>query len=169
MKKFYFTLFGLLACLEICAQFGYRFDGKFIQLTPNTSEYYYVQTKNTESKEYLEKIADMGFHQNAGNSEVYKISENSFFVSSKPNLLENDYISEMFQDSKGNPYYVLPHIILSLKDNAFINNVIKDYSGILELDSIQRLKGMTTLKCNLSCAQEVLRVVGELDSLKVVE
>ena len=111
----------------------------------------------------------MEFHQEIGNSEVYMISENSFFVSSKPNLLEKDYISEMFQDSIGNPYFVLPRIILSLKDNACINKVINKYTGILGLDSIQRLKGMTTLTCNLSSAQDVLRIVGELDSFEEVE
>ena len=101
MKKFFFTLIGLLTCLEIFAQLGYRYEDKFIQLTPNTAGPYFVQTRNTDSKKYLEKIADTEFHQNDDNSEAYMISENSFFVSSQSNLLENDYISEMFQEKWG--------------------------------------------------------------------
>ncbi|MBR1546757.1 MAG: hypothetical protein IJ633_08210 [Prevotella sp.] len=92
------------------------------------------------------------------------ISENEFFVSSKSNLMENDYISELFFDAKGNPYYILPRIILELKDNAQIGDVIKRHTDYLVLDSDQRLKGMITLTCNLSDAKKVLKVVAELDS-----
>ena len=169
MNKFLFTFFGLLACFEINAQLGYHFDGKYIQLTPNTSEPYYVLINNVKSKEFLDLISNLEFHQNDSNREVYMISDNSFFVSSKPNFGGNNYISEMFQDSKGNPYYVLPRIILSLKDNANISNIIKRFTGILQIDSIQRLKGMITLTCYLSSAKDVLRVVGELDSFEEVE
>lgn len=169
MNKFLFTLFGLLVCFEINAQLGYHFNGKYIQLTPNTSEPYYVLINNVKSNEYFDLIKNLEFHQNDSNREVYMISDNSFFVSSKPNFGGNNYISEMFQDSKGNPYYVLPRIILSLKDNANISNIIKRFTGILQLDSIQRLKGMTTLTCNLSTAKDVLRVVGELDGFEEVE
>ena len=96
MKRIIFTLFGLLACLEICAQLGYRYEGKFIKLT-EASGPYYVLTKNNKSKEYLENIANKESLQDVGNRPVFKISENSFFVSSVSNLSENDYISEMFQ------------------------------------------------------------------------
>lgn len=97
------------------------------------------------------------------------ISENSFFVSSKSNLLVNDYISVLFYDSKRNPIFVAPRIILALKDNANIKDVIKGYTGILTLDSDQRLKGMLTLTCNLPSAQDVLKVVAELDAYDEVE
>lgn len=142
MKKIVSILIGLFICLHIFAQLGYHFEGKFIQLTPNSSKPYYVQTRNSDSKKKLEKIAKMEYGQNRSSSEVYMISENSFYVSSKPNLLENDYISEMYQDSKGNPYFILPRIILSLKDDVNICNVIKGFARILELDSIQSLKGI---------------------------
>ena len=169
MKKIFLSLLWSLSCLEICAQLGYRYEGEFIQLIPKAAEPYYVQTYNTESQEHLKKMANMEIHQIDNDSKVYMISENSFFVSSKPSLLEKVYISEMFQDTKGNPYYILPRIILSLNDNAHISDVIKRYSGILELDSIQRLKGMTTLECNLSSAHDVLRVVRELDRFEEVK
>ena len=169
MKKMLFIIIGLLSFFKMFAQLGYLCEDKFIQLIPSLSGQYYVQTRNADSKRNLEKIAYMEHRQNNRKNEVYVISENSFFVSSKSNLSKDDYISELFHDIKGNPYYILPRIIISLKDNTHISNVIKGYSGILELDSIQRLKGMTTLSCNLSRAQEVLRVVGELDSYEEVE
>ena len=169
MKKTIIILFGLLACLDILAQLGYRCEGKFIELTPSITERYYVQTRNIESKEYLERIADVEHRQNKSPQSVYMISENSFFVSSKSNLLENDYISELFYDSKGNPIFVAPRIILALKDKANIKDVIKEYTGILTLDSDQRLKGMLTLTCNLTSAQDVLKVVAELDAYDEVE
>lgn len=169
MKKTIIILFGLLVCLDIFAQLGYRCEGKFIELTPSTTERYYVQTRNSESKEYLERIADMEHRQNNSLQSVYMISESSFFVSSLSNLSGNDYISELFYDSKRNPIFVAPRIILALKVNANINDVIKGYTGILTLDSDQRLKGMTTLICNLSSAQEVLKVVSELDAYDEVE
>ena len=49
MKKFFFTLIGLLTCLEIFAQLGYRYEDKFIQLTPNTAGPYFVQTRNEKN------------------------------------------------------------------------------------------------------------------------
>lgn len=169
MKKNILILFGLFVSLDIFAQLGYRCEGKFIELTPSTTERYYVQTRNSESKQYLERIADKEHRQNKNPSSVYMISENSFFVSSKSNLLENDYISELFYDSKGNPIFVSPRIILALKGNANIKDVIKGYTGILTLDSNQRLKGMLTLTCNKSSAQDVLKVVAELDTYDEVE
>ena len=164
MKKIIFTLIVLLACSEMFAQLGYRCEGKFIELIPSTTERYYVQTRNIESKKYLEKIANKEHRQNNSKGSVYMISENSFIVSSKSNLLESDYISELFYDSKRNPIFVAPRIILALKDNANIKDVIKGYTGILTIDSDQRLKGMLTLTCNLSSAQDVLKVVSELEN-----
>ena len=169
MKKIVFTLIGLLACFKMFAQLGYRCEGKFIELTPSKTERYYVQTRNSESKQYLERMADVEHRQNNSKGGVYMISENSFFVSSKSNLLENDYISELFYDSKGNPIFIAPRIILALKGNANIKDVIKGYTGILTLDSNQRLKGMLTLTCNMSSAQDVLKVVAELDDYNEVE
>ena len=169
MKKPITILFGLLVCLDIFAQLGYHCEGKFIELTPSTTERYYVQTRNSESKQYLERIADKEHRQNKSPQSVYMISENSFFVSSKSNLLGNDYISELYYESKGNPIFVLPRIILALKDNAHIMDVIKGYTGILTLDSNQRLKGMLTLTCNLSSAQDVLNVIAELEICDEVE
>jgi subtilisin family serine protease len=169
MKKNIIILFGLFVSLEIFAQLGYRCEGKFIELKPSTTERYYIQTRNSESKQYLERIADKEHHQNKNPQSVYMISENSFFVSSKSNMLENDYISELFYDSKGNPIFVAPRIILALKDNAHIEDVIKGYTEILTLDSNQMLKGMLTLTCNLSSAQDVLKVVAELDTYDEVK
>ena len=160
---------GLLTCLEFFAQLGYRHESKYIQLTPRKTGPYYVQTRNPDSKKYLEKVANMEYSLHNSDSKVYMISDNSFFVTSKYNLLENDYTSEIFYDSKGNPYYVLPRIILALKENAHISDLIKRYSGILVLDSIQKLKGMTTLICNVPTAQNVLTVVAELDTYDEVE
>lgn len=169
MKKTILILFGLFVSLDIFAQLGYCCEGKFIELTPSTTERYYVQTRNSESKQYLERIADKEHRQNKNPQSVYMISENSFFVSSKSNLLENDYISELFYDSKGDPIFVAPRVILALKDNTHIKDVIKGYTGILTLDSNQKLKGMLTLTCNLSSAQDVLKVVAELDTYDEVE
>lgn len=164
MKKYVFTFIGILACLKMFAQLGYRCEGKFIELVPSTTNRYYVQTRNSESKKYLEEIASMEQRQNKSSNEVYMISDNSFFVSSKSTLLENDYFSVLFLDSKGNPYYILPRIILSLNDNVDISGIISRYTGILTLDSNQKLKGMITLSCNLSTAQDVLKLVAELDA-----
>lgn len=168
MKKIYLTLLGLLACIEVFAQLGYRCEGDYIELTPDTvNSQFYVHPRNIGSKQYLEKIANLENPQN--NHKVYMISENAFFVSSKSNLQENDYLSELFYDSKHNPYYVLPRIILALKDNANIGDILKRYTGILILDSPQRLKGMMTLSCNLSSAQDVLKVVAELNTCDEVK
>ena len=169
MKRVVFIIIGLLSYLEMFAQLGYRCDGKFFQLTTSLSERYYVQTRSSESKEYLEHILNTEHRQNSSKSEVYMISENSFFVSSKSNLSEKDYISEEFNDLRGNPVFVLPRIVLALKDNTKITDVIKEYADKLAIDPIQRLKGMITLSCNLSTAQDVLKIVTELDGSGEVE
>ena len=56
MKRVVFIIIGLLSYLEMFAQLGYRCDGKFFQLTTSLSERYYVQTRSSESKEYLEHM-----------------------------------------------------------------------------------------------------------------
>ena len=110
MKRVLIILIGLLVCMESFSQLGYRYEGKFIRLTPTTEKRYFVQTQNTETKEYLQKET-IGVNQQGSNEiEVYQISENKFFVSSTANLMDDDYISEEFVDSMGNPYYILPRI-----------------------------------------------------------
>ena len=169
MKRVCFTLIGLFACMEIIAQLGYHYEGNFIQLIPDTAELYYIQARNQESIKYLKERADVAQCHDNSKSEVYMISEDVFFVSTKSGLLETDYISVLFRDTKGNPYYVLPRIVLVLKDNAHIADVVKGFDGILSTDSVQELRGMITLTCNLNSAQEVLKVVAELDGRKEVE
>ena len=107
--------------------------------------------------------------QNKSPKSVYPISENSFFVSSKNDLFRGDYISKKYYNSKGKPCYISSRIILSLKNGANINKVINGYPRILTLDSVQNLKGMITLTCNVSAAQDVLRIVSEIDKQDEVE
>jgi hypothetical protein len=90
-------------------------------------------------------------------------------VSSKLSILEKDYISELFLDTEGNPYYILPHIILSIDDNISIKDVLKGYSGILTVDPVQRLKGMYTISCTRTTATDVLKIVSELETRVGVE
>jgi hypothetical protein len=98
MKKGLLLFIELLAFVEIIAQVGYRFNGKFIQLMPSNAEQYFVQTKNAESKLFLEKATKKAHNQNTSNN-VYMISDSTFLISSKSNLSilsEDDYISELF-------------------------------------------------------------------------
>lgn len=162
-------MLALFAYTELFAQLGYRCQGKFIHLTPNVSGRYYVQTRNPESKAYLEKIVKNEYKQDNNKRSVFPVSDNSFFVSSKSQMTENDYISEQFLDSRGNSCYILPRIIMALKTNVNIDDLIKGYTGILTPDSIQRLNGMITFTCSLSSAKDVLRIASEIDTYSEVE
>ena len=66
MKKIFVTLIGLLASLEMLAQLGYHYEDKFIQLMPSMENRYFVQARNSESKEYLDKMANEKNRQGIG-------------------------------------------------------------------------------------------------------
>ena len=169
MRRILLAILGLFISSGLFAQLGYRYGDKFIHLTPSSSGRYFVQARNPESRLYLEQLSRKTYGQKYTTNAVYMVSENSFLVSSKPTLLENDYLSALYQDIQGNPYYILPRIIIALKNGAQVEDVIKGYGEILSLDSVQRLKGMYTLNCNLSTAQDVLKIVAELDVIDNVE
>ena len=59
MKKILITIIGLLSCFKMFAQLGYHCEENFIQLIPSMSGQYYVQTRDSDSKKNLEKIAYM--------------------------------------------------------------------------------------------------------------
>ncbi len=86
MKKVIIILVVLSACTDLFSQSGYFCKGNFNNLTPSNSDRYYVQTRSSESKAFLEKIVNMEKKQNKSPKSVYPISENSFFVSSKNDL-----------------------------------------------------------------------------------
>ena len=168
MRKI-FVIWGLFISSGLFAQLGYRYGDKFIHLIPSSTNRYFVHARNPESKLYLEQRSKKTYGQEYMTDAVYMVSGNSFLVSSKPLLLENDYLSALYQDTQGNPFYILPRIIIALKNGVQVDDVIKGYGEILTLDSVQRLKGMYTLNCNMSTAQDVLKIVAELDTIDNVE
>ena len=169
MKKIIFIFLMIFTSLDLCAQLGYHYEGKFVQLTPSRGEHYYVEIRSKESKTSLENITKEKSFLRNNDDIAYILSEKSFLVSSKLSILEKDYISELFLDTEGNPYYILPHIILSIDDNISIKDVLKGYSGILTVDPVQRLKGMYTISCTRTTATDVLKIVSELETRVGVE
>lgn len=56
MKKIIFIFLMIFTSLDLCAQLGYHYEGKFVQLTPSRGEHYYVEIRSKESKTSLENI-----------------------------------------------------------------------------------------------------------------
>lgn len=169
MKRFFACLIGILVCLKSFSQMGYFYGDNFIQLSPTKEKRFFVQARNSETKKILQNEAAETSRPGKDAMEVYQISENRFFVSSTTNLKDDDYISEEYVDTKGTPYYILPQIVLAIKDGAFIDDIIKSYSEYLTLDARQRLKGMVILNCCYTSARDILNTTLELKNNKSVE
>ena len=73
--------------LDLCAQLGYHYEGKFVQLTPSRGEHYYVEIRSKESKTSLENITKEKSFLRNNDDIAYILSEKSFLVSSKLSIL----------------------------------------------------------------------------------
>ena len=61
MKKSVFTIVSLLLSFPVFGQIGYQYGASFIELTPNNSSLYYVQTENkTKLNDLINRTTNMG-------------------------------------------------------------------------------------------------------------
>ena len=61
MKKSVFTIVSLLLSFPVFGQIGYQYGASFIELTPDNSSLYYVQTENkTKLNDLINRTTNMG-------------------------------------------------------------------------------------------------------------
>lgn len=98
MKKHAFLLFVLItSCTNIFGQLGYRYGSTFIELYPDNSSLYFVQTKNAEQ---MMKMKEVAKNNTEGAKIIADLRDNACIVNSK-SLGEGNYISDIYNNEEG--------------------------------------------------------------------
>ena len=161
MKKVLILLSSIVFCLNTLAQFGYYYGEKFVELKAHENASYLVIANNSKTRDNFEsKISKSSTKEKI--PAIQKLSENRYLINGIEKLSEIDYKSEMFRDKSETPVFILPRIILSLKKESSITNILGDFKNVLAIDSDQKLKGLHLLSCNLNNATEVLEITCKL-------
>ncbi len=161
MKKT--LLFFILLCsTRICAQYGYYYNEKFIQLTLDTIAPFLVEVNNEND------IFNTNRSGSLQDTMVTKVSESLFFVRDSNIIKDNVYKSERFVDSKGNSTYILPRIILSVQSKDILDSILKSYENELSFYSLLLRNDVFMLACKQNNAKEVLNLVNKIGGLNGV-
>lgn len=162
MKKIFIVfIFIFIASINLFAQNSYRFQGKDIQLTLD-STMYYIQTTNEQSSTKRSAILKQQV-QDGEIKSFHNLSNNRFLIvaNKMQNKLE-DYISHIYRNEQKEIVMVLPRIVIMLKEGADIKVILKEYLGKIDIESGNRHKFI--LKCNVNKSEDVLKITNELSN-----
>lgn len=165
MKKYNIFLL-LFVSMTLHSQSGYKYKSKFIELKVNDSGYFVQTEKHNAST----RNAEMRGSQQMGLIESYQqISENQFLVvSENQNINIQDYYSHIYYRTVPENYVIiLPSIILQLKFNHSLENILKEYSETLSVSEGNGQKYI--LICHLKNSEEILKIVDEINNRNDVE
>ncbi len=160
MKKLFIVIIPIfIAGINLVAQNTYRFQGKDIQLTLD-STMYYIQTTNEQSSTKRSAILKQQV-QDGEIKSFHKLSNNRFLIvaNKMQNELE-DYISHIYRNEQKEIVMVLPRIVIMLKEGADIKVILKEYSGKIDIESGNRRKFI--LKCKISKSEDILKITNDL-------
>ena len=114
MKKFIILFVFSISCIHAFCQLGYRIGSKFMELSPDNSSLYFVQTKNADQMNRLQKDAKNNQSNNV--KVVANLSDNACVVNSK-SFGEGHYVSEIYNNQQGSKIIILPRIAIKMKDH----------------------------------------------------
>lgn len=164
MKKVLLLLAFISIPLVGFCQLGYRYHSTFIGLEADTSAPQYVKAGD-ENKLQEELLNNSG---HSAQKVVHMISDGHFLISPSAALSKKlNYVSFNYKSTDGHRCYVLPRIILSLKQGTSIVNMIDKFRGLLSEKS--SFGSIYTLECSLQNSEEVLSVISEIDKSGLAE
>ncbi|MBR5728585.1 MAG: S8 family serine peptidase [Prevotella sp.] len=163
MKKVVFLFVLLFANTSIFGQLGYRYGSAFIELHPDNSSLYFVQTKDagqmTKMKEVIKSNSD-------GTKVIGDLADNACIVNNK-SLGEGNYISDIYKNNNGHKLIILPRFAIKMKAGYKIHEVLTVFGENLSLD--EKEINIYKVDCNLNNSVEVLTLNKEINALESVE
>lgn len=123
-----------------------------------SSSQYYIQPNDTFLIKELRKNTKIL----KGEQSFKQVSSKGFLVDSiEAGVLQGMYYSYAYRNKTNNSVtYVLPRIILSLKEGCHIEDIVRKYSHVFRLE--QCVKGMYFLQSNLTVSTDVIQLVKEI-------
>ena len=95
--------------------------------------------------------------------------QNAFLVFGKKRITNPaDYISNIYYNNKNEMMIILPDIIIFLKENQHIENVVTDYTNKLTLKEHDRSRKYI-FNCHVNSSEEIIDIVNKISSKNSVD
>lgn len=160
MKKiFVFILWLLIFFCKVNAQEGYWFQGNFIELEPDNSQYY-VQFIGSE----ILKVDDI--KEIVKCDKVFPVRRNGFVIKTSERPISNDlYVSELYKNTISDHIIILPSISFETPDRNSASEILKKYSSIISLKVKEG--NVYRLNSNLKRSKDILEVASQIYHEKI--
>ena len=146
----------------------------FQTLFPNTKSPFMLYVKPT-SEDGLKALKATLKFTNPYVTDIHEIGDGGYFVTTNK-YFESSlfYVSNSYQVSENkvpsnNPIYILPQIIVMMKNGKDISSVVKQFKTYLTLNNDKNVLGWYCLDCNLNNAYDVLKLAAIIHQLDDVE
>jgi subtilisin family serine protease len=140
------------------AQQGYWFNDQYVALEPNDSLSFYVQIMDNQ-------------HQTVHNSvnikkiikcdQAIPVRQSSFIIKTTERPTRQDvYVSDIYHSAISDYIIILPSISFEVSDSGLASDIIKKYSNVISLKSIEG--NVYRFKCHLSSSKEILELTSQI-------
>ena len=163
MKRIVLLFILIIPFTNTFGQLGYRYGSSFIELYPDSSSLYFVQTKNTEQ---MRKMKASVKNDKKGTEIIAELRDNACIVNSK-SLGVGNYISDIYEDREGHKLIFLPRFAIKMKDGHNIDEVLTLYRQSLSFD--KKEINIYKVDCNADNSVDILVLNEEINSLESVE
>ena len=163
MKKYVLLFVLLFASTSIFGQLGYRYGSTFIELYPDNSSLFFVQTKNAGQMTRMKESIRSNFD---GAKVIADLADNACIVNDK-SLGVGNYISDIYKNNHGHKIIILPRFAIKMKSGHEIDEVLVLFGKNLSFD--QKEINIYKVDCNAENSVEVLTLNKEINSLESVE
>ena len=163
MKKCVLLFVLLFASTGIFGQLGYRYGSTFIELHPDNSSLYFVQTKNAEQMTKMKEVVKSSLD---GTKVIGDLADIACIVNNK-SLGEGNYISDIYINNTGHKLIILPRFAIKMKAGYEIDDVLTVFGENLSLD--KKEINIYKVDCNSNNSVEVLTLNKEINALESVE
>ena len=124
MKKYIILFVFFILCIHAFGQLGYRVGSKFIELSSDNSSLYFVQTKDANQMNRLQK--DVKSDQFNNVKVIANLSDNACVVNSKT-FGDGHYVSDIYKNGQGHKIIILPRIAIKMKEGYEIEDILTKF------------------------------------------
>ncbi len=163
MKKYVLIAILLGVVLQSYAQLEYKLGSTFQELIPDSSSFYYVQTKDAIQKK---KLFSASLNKRSDNKIIAKLSENAYIVNSRI-MGEECYSSEIYKNRQGHKLIILPRIAIKMKNDSKIENILSKFSKLIALD--EKKSNLFFVNCNSNTSHDILKINNDISIQDGVE
>lgn len=164
MKKYIILFVFFILCIHAFGQLGYRVGSKFIELSSDNSSLYFVQTKDANQMNRLQK--DVKSDQFNNVKVIANLSDNACVVNSKT-FGDGHYVSDIYKNGQGHKIIILPRIAIKMKEGYKIEDILTKFSKAITLD--KKKVNLYLADCHANNAEGVLSINNEISKQEGVE